>query len=398
MASLRRAPAKAGRLHHWGRAANRQPGKLAVPLALALTLLLAACQSLPEPPVTLATATPQRPFLVELINTVEARANAVAEFVRAHDGAQLNEGSQVRTRADSRVRLDFGNGTSVRLGPNTLMAVERLSGNSDDPVTRVRFPFGRLYLSLASGAFEAVTPIGVASVRGSHAEIHYSPGPDPDSINDDVLYIRCLHGTCVYANVVNLGSMQQLIVTGGGVNITGPAPLEAAAIAEFLGNSPESAGLVATLTAAAPTATSLPPTITPTPSRTPTITFTPLPSATPTATLVPTDTPLPPTATNTPEPTRRFVTQPPRPAPTRVPPTQPPTQPPTNTSAPPPPPPPPPTNPPPATNTVPPPPPTNPPPTFTLPPPSDTPVPTETQVLVEPTRTPLPTKTASPVP
>jgi hypothetical protein len=359
-------------------------------LACLLAGTLAACQALPDPPPIIPTATPPRPVLLDVINTVEARTNALAEFVPAQEGAVLAEGGQVRTAPESGVRLDFDNGSSVRLGHNTQVAIERLSGSSEQPVTRLRLPHGRIYASLASGTLEIATAIGVVKAQGSYAEVHYLAGIDQSSTSDDVLYIRCLHGTCLYANVVRLGTMQQLIVTDGGGTITGPAPLAASAVGEFLAISPESVRLVAALTAGAPTLTPLPPTSTPTPTPTPTRTPTSTLTATSTATPEPTATPLP---TNTPVPTRRAVTQPPIRVPTNTP-APPPTQPPPPTDPPPPPPPPPtdtqPAPPPPATST-----PAPPPATDTLPPPPDTPLPATTEA---PTETPLPTKTASPTP
>jgi hypothetical protein len=391
----------------------RLPGRpiagasLARRLNLLLCMLLAAltaCQALPAPPELFPSATPNRPTLSSLANQVESRANALADFVAAQEGAQLGEGSQVRTRLDSWVKLALGGGSLVHLGPNTILGLDRLKGSQEAPVVRTRFAGGQIYVSLANGTFEVVTPIGLVTLQSAHAEVHYLPGSSPDTNQDDTLYIRCLQGSCVFANVLRLSSMQQLIVTGGGVNITGPAALPASAVDEFLAISPESVRMVVALTAAAPTSTRVPPTFTATTTPTASRTLTPIPTATEP------DTEVPPTATDThtPVPTRRVVTQPARPLPTRTsPPPPPPTSapPPQPTDAPPPPPPPPPPTdappppPPPPTNTERPPDTVAPPPTNTPAPPSATPEPTKTVgAPQEPTETPLPTKTASPAP
>jgi hypothetical protein len=265
-----------------------------VSFSVVLALLLAACGSQPATAPT-ATGAPQEQArsatLSEVVNVVEARPAEAESFAQASDGFVLEVGSQVRTGQASSVRLDFSEGTIVRISQNSSFGVKRLDTSANNPLTRLALETGKLWVSLTGGTLEVETPIGVASVRGSFAVFEYDPG-DPDDPTDDVLVIDCLEGTCTAQNQnfdETAGNLEQIVLSNGGEELT-RIVLTGEDVQEFINNNPEvGAAIVATLTAAAPTATT-PPTNTAT--SLPTDTASPVP--TDTATTAPTDTPLPP--------------------------------------------------------------------------------------------------------
>jgi len=128
-------------------------------------------------------------ILSEIVNIVEARAAEAETFTPASDGLALDVGSHVRTGDASRVRLDFSEGTILRAAQNSSFAVQVLGASQENPVTRLAFEAGKLWVSLTDGTLEVETPIGVAAVHGSFAVFEYNPG-DPNDPNDDVLVIE----------------------------------------------------------------------------------------------------------------------------------------------------------------------------------------------------------------
>jgi FecR protein len=365
-------------------------------------LISGACSSPPTLLPTEAVVGPPTPSrsarlnLDALHNIVFEAESEAASYIAGVDGQTVPEHSQLRTGAASSARLDFSDGSIVRMGPITLLVLDQLGGTDRDPFTRLKFSAGVLWVSLTGGQMALQTPLGLAGMRGSYAEFQYQPVTDSASNPDNVLTIRCIEGTCTFDSghgLITLGNLQQLVVSHGGQTITGPSDLDASSVREFVANNPESTGVVPSLTAAAQSPSVTPaPTDTPGPSGTPAPTNTPGPADTPTETATaPTlDTPLPSdTAPPSPTRTRSPVVIVPTATPTDTPAlTDTPLPPATDTPKPSPHPPPP--HPPTATN---------PPP----PAPSDTPVPPPTATNPPPatktaTRPPPPTKTASPVP
>src|SRR5712692_7214478 len=70
----------------------------------------------PTPAVAGRTAT-----IKEIQNNVQARATAATDFLQATLNLLLGVGGQVRTGQTSKTRIDFSEGTIVRLGDNTLL-------------------------------------------------------------------------------------------------------------------------------------------------------------------------------------------------------------------------------------------------------------------------------------
>ena len=361
-------------------------------------LISSACSSPPTrlPTVGAAvTPTPARSARLRLDaqhNVVFERDSAAASYSAGEDGQTIPEHSQLRTGVASWARLDFMDGSSVRMGPSTVVVLDQLGSTEPDPLTRLKFSDGILWVSLTGGQLALQTPLGVAEMRGSYAEFLYQPDTDSAGNPADVLTIRCIEGTCTFDSghgLITLGNLQQLVVSHGGQTIAGPSDLDASYVRDFVANNPGSSGVVPSLTAAAKS-----PSVSPAPSDTPGLTVTPEQTDTPQLTDTPTppalDTPLP-SDTSEPSPTR-----------TRSPVVIVPTATPTDTPAP--------TDTPlPAATDTPKPSPHPPPPhrpTATNPPPpapSDTPMPPPTATNPPPptqtaTRLPPPTKTASPVP
>jgi len=249
------------------------------------------------PPTLTPTASIGQVTVAEVQNDVTARGSSGESFVAATVGYRLGQGGEAKTGDDSKARLDFSDGTILRLGSNTSFAVQSLApSDGGSLLTRLKMEAGKIWASLTGGALDVETPVGVASVRGSFAVITYELR-DPVSSSDDILIVDCIEGHCHIQGLntdQDFGSLERVIITGAGqvtfIKLTGSA------VDEFLSNNPESTRVVLTLTAAAVTATPTP-TETLTPSLTPTITKTP--------TLVPTRTRTPrPTSTNTrPSPT-----------------------------------------------------------------------------------------------
>ena len=227
----------------------------------------------------------------EIVNIVHARPANDKPFAQATEGLVVGEGGQVQTRAASRVRLDFSEGTTVRLGADSLVTVQALTGTGNDAFSRFFLESGKVWISLFGGSFTIETPVGVATVRGSFAVFEY------DRTND-VLTVDCIEGTCTAANESvdeRMGNLEGVVLRRAGRQVTRTA-LNANAVQDFVRNSPEGRPVIATLTAAPP------------PTRAPRATDTRAPANTiaPRETLVPppADTRVPPTQISVP-PTAR---------------------------------------------------------------------------------------------
>jgi LysM repeat protein len=249
--------------------------------------LAMACGLSTTPPTEIPVAQPTSPpeagartaTIGEIVNIVEARESAEGTFAQVENGLVLEVGGQLRTGAASRTRIDFSEGTIVRLGENSILAVEANTSAGGDPFTSFSLEVGKLWASLTGGSLEVDTPIGVATVRGSYAFFEYNPG-DPNDLSDDVLTLNCLEGSCRAENQTvdeRLGNLEQIVLTGGGQQFT-RGRLGFDAVEDFVNNNPEvGQALVATLIAAPP-ATATPETPTP---------------LSPTGVLIPTDTTVP---------------------------------------------------------------------------------------------------------
>ncbi len=270
-------------------------------------LLLAACGPKPSPAASPAanTSTPdssRAAIVSEIVNNVEAKASDTEAFAQASNGTVINAGGQVQTGDASKARLDFSEGSIVRLAANSTFAVQQVETANGGLLARLKLEAGKIWVSLTGGAVEVETPVGVASVRGSFAVISYDPG-DPNDPSDDVLILDCLEGKCGFQNDgvhEELGNLEGLVLRGSTqiehVVLTGND------VENFLNDNPEGQKIKATLTAAVsetPTETQAPPT----PTETATLTPSPTSTSTPTDTSTPTRVRPRATSTGTPTPT-----------------------------------------------------------------------------------------------
>jgi len=281
-------------------------------LIISAALLLTACgnKTTPTAPAPTSATTQTDPArqatLTEIVNDVARRAAESEAFAPAATGSVITAGGQIKTGAASKVRLDFDDGSIIRLADNSLFTLQDLKPAAGGLLTTVKLEAGKIWVSLTGGTTEIESPVGVASVRGSFAVFEYQPG-DPNNPADDVLIVECLEGTCRAQNdsgAQDLGNFEQLTLgkTGEGTRTT----LTGEAVQDFLQNNPEGQRIAATLTAAAPTSTLIPTeTDTPTATNTsvPTDTRTPIPTATHTRSPRP-------TSTSTPSPTSTMAVTP----------------------------------------------------------------------------------------
>jgi hypothetical protein len=228
------------------------------------TFLLTACGS------QALTPSPESAVLNQPAGTVSVQPKADADFIHV-----LNEGGQIQTGDDGRVRLDFSTGTILRVGPSSLFKLESNASNENSLITTIRLELGKAWIILNGGQMQVETSSGQASVRGSYMSVE---------MKDGVLRVTCLEGTCTFRNE----SGEYPIPAGSVLESTGPGEIPVITsmtevdLQEWLVANPEAAGIVDALKAAA----------TPTFTLTATVVIT----STPEATFTPafTETPVPP--------------------------------------------------------------------------------------------------------
>lgn len=147
--------------------------------------------------------------LNEVLGVVQVQVDPETANAPGYNGMALNVGGQVTTEDDSRARVDLSTGTIVRVGPNTVFTLNALEQTDDGPLVRVRIVVGQVWVILNGGLFEADTPSGVASVRGSYISVYVDPVTN-------TVFITCLEGDCALrtnAGVLNLVAGQTAEVT-----------------------------------------------------------------------------------------------------------------------------------------------------------------------------------------
>jgi hypothetical protein len=254
-----------------------------------IALTLAACAAPAPTPTEIIPVTGLTARVADMAGEVTGRVAAGAPIVPVNVGFQLNPGGQVQTGDASRARVDFSDGSILRLGENAAFNMKGTETAGDGTLTtRLQLILGKMWVSLAGGAVEVETPVGVASVRGSFAVLKYE---------QNQLQLDCLEGSCAVQNnqgLQQLGNLERLILA---TDSSKKEKLTEADVLQFVADNPESIGLVATLTAAPPATDT--PTREATPTHPATATQTEATTAvTATATETATAT-SPPTATNT---------------------------------------------------------------------------------------------------
>jgi len=177
--------------------------------------------------------------LSEIAGPVEVRDSQDVSFTKATPGYELELLGQTQTQTGGKVRLDFSTGTLVRLGPNTLFTLQAAQDKAQGLGVRLQMTLGKLWVILKGGSLQVETPSGVAAVQGSYLSVWYDPVTGQ-------LRITCLEGHC---SLENEGGFVE--ITGGQTATThGPNDPPKVGVMtdqdyqDWLGNSPESAGLV----------------------------------------------------------------------------------------------------------------------------------------------------------
>src|SRR5688572_6387283 len=96
-----------------------------------LLFLLSACGS------KNAQASPQSAVLSESSGDVSVKPKDDKDFTSAMDGYVLDEGGQVQTGEDGRVRLDLSTGTILRIGPSSFFELTSNTPSDNDLVTKI---------------------------------------------------------------------------------------------------------------------------------------------------------------------------------------------------------------------------------------------------------------------
>jgi hypothetical protein len=173
--------------------------------------------------------------LNEISGDVQVRQTDQEDFSPAIDGDLLYRGGQVQTGEEGRVRLDFSDGTLVRVGPNSMFTLEGIDESNDGLLKSFFMQFGQLWIILRGGELEVDSPSGLASVRGSFQMILIDP------ISGDV-YTTCLEGICTLelnGEIVTYGTGETAWITGGQPPQSGFMTEEE--IQAWLDNNPEAA-------------------------------------------------------------------------------------------------------------------------------------------------------------
>ena len=150
--------------------------------------------------------------LSELVGSVTAR-QAEKEFSPAEVGFVLYLDGQVQTGEDGRARIDFPDGTIVRIGPSSLFTFEDIEETEKGDFKSLFLEFGQLWVVLMGGELEVDTPAGVASVRGSYLSVWQ------DAVTGKT-FATCAEGTCVMSSggvEIIVGAGETMLVSGPGV-------------------------------------------------------------------------------------------------------------------------------------------------------------------------------------
>lgn len=146
-------------------------------------------------PGNVTTSGPERTAtLQEIKGVVEVRPTVSDAWAKANLGLQLGEGSQIRTGADGQALIELTEGSKIRLGPKTTIAINILNPYLDSLLTSLAMDEGQVWVLLNDGALDVETPGGIASARSAYLSAVY------DSATS-ALSITCLQGTCSFESV-----------------------------------------------------------------------------------------------------------------------------------------------------------------------------------------------------
>jgi len=192
-----------------------------------------------------AEATDQFGILGDTTAKVSVKSSSKSDAHEGVFGESLPKGAVLNTDKTGRARILLQNGSSVRLAPNTQLALtDREQPATGDIATQFNLLVGKVWAILGRGANETLTietPIGVGAVRGSYMSVEYIPGK-PNDPSDDILIITCLEGDCSLTTplgTVNLTTGQKITITGKGNPPVGPVSMTQQDIQDWLDNNVE---------------------------------------------------------------------------------------------------------------------------------------------------------------
>lgn len=186
----------------------------------------------PSPTAGAPTLNPRTANIKEIVNQVDARNSQAQDFGTASVGQSLNVGGQARTGENSKARLDFTEGTIIRLGPSTILSVQDLTANNGSPLTRFQLELGKLWIALKGGTLDVQTPAGIVSVRGSYTIL--------EVFSDGTVRVAHLEGVAVHVPTnTTLGNLQGLVLMRGGA-ITDRFDVPPTFLMDFCDNNLES--------------------------------------------------------------------------------------------------------------------------------------------------------------
>ncbi|MEK7278152.1 MAG: FecR domain-containing protein, partial [Chloroflexota bacterium] len=212
--------------------------------------------------------------LGEIKGTVQIKNLALVDWTTVTTELSIPAGTMILTSEDSSVKVTLTEGTIVRVGSQTQVALTDLSGNTLDPVTKLTLSFGKVWSivgnSLGAGKYEIDTPLGTASVLDSWMSTEHNTTVPLD-------IITCLYGHCRYKNgfgVQDLFDDQQLQSDGTGAP-PAPGAMDANQAADWsLTKVPEVVTLTPSSTPTATATNTRTPSNTPLPTNTPNLTST----------------------------------------------------------------------------------------------------------------------------
>lgn len=238
---------------------------------ICFTLLLTACGSGASPTPT---PDPTSPMIGELGGEVLVRSSEADQFAPAALGQVLKTNTDLQTGDDGFTRLDFPNGTIVRLASSSMVTLQVLEAGPTGLFTRLRLNTGELWIILKNGELNVETPAGLAVVSGSFMHVAVDPATGA-TLTD------CLEGDCAFNN--NGGAVSLVAGQNASAPDANSAPqlgrMNAADVARWTSVNPEAENVLPGLTE---TVRALEMSETPAASATATVTFTPTASLTPT--------------------------------------------------------------------------------------------------------------------
>lgn len=179
----------------------------------------------------------------ELSGDVESRPDQASSFAPAAVGEVVSVGASIKTGTDGRARLDFEDGTTVRVTPQSVFTIDAIETSEGGLLKRIQLEAGNLFIILNGGTLEVDTPSGQASVRGSYMGVTYNP-------ETGGFDITCLEGTCTLqteAGEVTLGAGETASVEGAD-DPPETGEMDSEDVQEWLDENPEAVVVVTGLT------------------------------------------------------------------------------------------------------------------------------------------------------